>query len=543
VIVLSMVVAATLAMVPARAVSKTWAFAGFVDVAGKAAVNHWFSVAFTGSITAELDWSGFGTDLELSLVNPSGLAVATSATSNRPERLTYDVTTGNTGTWRIVVSATSGASDYVAGVVARSGTTTTTTSPATSTTTSLTTTTTRPGSTTTTTRPATTSTTAPGPTTTTRPGPTTTLPPSGAGSIPVHAPEFMLKDHDVNESQAVELAKRFSFISAQRALYKKYVGKMKAANPNLTLLVYLIGTHLKPEETSGVPDAWFAKDSQGRRITSPYGFYLMTPSNADWINFVRQRCLDWRSYSGYDGCFLDTMGIAPTLPGYESALPINPATGKAWTSVEWIKATTNIASQVRAAISPRPMLVQGTAQGDRYWNPAVPTSQLLNGSDGSMIEMFLRSPEAGASSFPREARWKQDVDMVADHGARGKTVMAVTKLWSSATPEQRNIWHEYALASFLLGYSGSKGAFVFLNEKALKFEPQWAAQVGNPSGGYAKASPGYYQRTFTKGKVFVNPTSSTFTVALDGSYRTLDGRTVSSITLPPNRGAVLTKAA
>jgi hypothetical protein len=352
----------------------------------------------------------------------------------------------------------------------------------------------------------------------------------------------MLKDHDVNESQAVELAKRFSFVSAQRALYKPYVGKMKAANPNLTLLVYLIGTHLKPEETSGVPDAWFAKDSQNRRITSPYGFYLMNPSNADWINFVKQRCVEWRAYSGYDGCFLDTMGIAPTLPGYESALPINPANGKAWTSADWIKATTNIASQVRSGITPRPVLIQGTANGERYWGP-VPTSQLLNGSDGSMIEMFLRSPEAGASSFPREARWKQDVDMVADHGARGKTVMAVTKLWSSATPDQRAIWHEYALGSFLLGYSGSNGAFVFLNEKTLKYESQWATQIGAPSGPYSKASAGYYQRSFTKGKVFVNPTSSTYSINLDGSYRTLDGRTVTSISLPSNRGAVLVKAA
>ncbi len=517
---------------PARAGSRAWTFAGHVDVIEKPATQHWFEVSAAGSVSATLDWVPVESDLELSLVDPTGTTVATSATSNRPERVSFRATSATTGTWRIVISATKYAADYTARVVARSTTTTTTTT----TTAPATTTTTRVGTTTTTTKPGTTTTTRPGSST------TTSIPPSGAGSIPVHAPEFMLKDHEVNQGQAVELAKRFSFVSAQRALYKQHVGQMKAANPNLKLFVYLIGTHLKDDEISGVPDAWFAKDSQGRRITSPYGYYLMTPSNPDWINHVKQRCVEWRAYSGYDGCFLDTMGIAPTLPGYESALPMNPATpGKAWTSADWIKATTNIASQVRAAVAPRPVLVQGTANGERYYGP-VPTSQLLSGSDGSMIEMFLRSPEAGASSFPREARWKQDVDMVADHGARGKTVMAVTKLWSSATTEQRTIWHEYALGSFLLGYSGSNGAFVFLNEKALKYEPQWATQIGSPSGAYSKASPGYYQRTFSKGKVFVNPTGSSFTISLDGSYRTLDGRTVTSITLPSNRGAVLVKA-
>jgi hypothetical protein len=353
----------------------------------------------------------------------------------------------------------------------------------------------------------------------------------------------MLENHEVSESVALDEARRFNFITASRAMFKPYVGKMKQANSSLTLLVYLIGTHLRDVEIDGIPDDWFAKDANNHRITSPYDFYLMDPSNPEWVNFVKERCVEWRAYSGYDGCFLDTMGIAPTLPGYESALPINKVTGKPWTAPDWLKATTHIADEARKAVAPKLLLIQGTAQGDRYYSSANPTSQLLNGSDGSMIEMFLRTPEASVTKFPPEARWKQDVDMVADHGARGKYVLATTKLWSKATPEQYDQWHEYALGSFLLGFNGRGGAFVFLRGKLITDSPQIGALIGSPSTTtYARNAKGYYERSFANGKVFVNPTKTSYTISLGGSYKTLKGVTVTSITLAPNRGAVLVKA-
>jgi hypothetical protein len=51
-----------------------------------------------------------------------------------------------------------------------------------------------------------------------------------------------------------------------------------------------------------------------------------------------------------------------------------------------------------------------------------------------------------------------------------------------------------------------------------------------------------YRRTFTKGIALVNPTTSTYTVSLGGSYKDLDGVRRTSITMAPHTGEVLVKA-
>ena len=55
--------------------------------------------------------------------------------------------------------------------------------------------------------------------------------------------------------------------------------------------------------------------------------------------------------------------------------------------------------------------------------------------------------------------------MLVDSEAAGKGMMTMTKLWITATPAQVDAWHEYTLATFLLG-SGGKSKFFFLRSKA-----------------------------------------------------------------------------
>lgn len=62
--------------------------------------------------------------------------------------------------------------------------------------------------------------------------------------------------------------------------------------------------------------------------------------------------------------------------------------------------------------------------------------------------------------------------------------------------------------------------------------------IGDPIGPYAKVD-GVYQRGFTNGKVLVNPGTAAVTVPLGGSYVTLDGSVVTSLTLQPHTGDVL----
>jgi hypothetical protein len=62
--------------------------------------------------------------------------------------------------------------------------------------------------------------------------------------------------------------------------------------------------------------------------------------------------------------------------------------------------------------------------------------------------------------------------------------------------------------------------------------------LGPALGPYAKID-GVYQRTFAGGRVLVNPTLTAQTVVLGGSYRTLSGTSVGSVTLAPNGAEIL----
>ncbi len=107
--------------------------------------------------------------------------------------------------------------------------------------------------------------------------------------------------------------------------------------------------------------------------------------------------------------------------------------------------------------------------------------------------------------------------------------------------EQKKALHQFALASFLLGDDG-RHRFTFSygrGQNALTPQPLNETRLGQPLGRYANID-GAYQRSFTKGRVLVNPTDATVTVALGGTYTTPAGVRVSSVTLAPHTGSILT---
>ena len=73
---------------------------------------------------------------------------------------------------------------------------------------------------------------------------------------------------------------------------------------------------------------------------------------------------------------------------------------------------------------------------------------------------------------------------------------------------------------------------------ALVGHPYWTTDIGTPTGTAAKVG-GVYQRLFTRGKVLVNPTTTTRTVALGKSYVDLSGTRRTPISLPPHTSDVL----
>ncbi len=347
--------------------------------------------------------------------------------------------------------------------------------------------------------------------------------------------------HVYTDAQAIHAAREHDVIVALKNSYRGQVPKMRAANPSLVILNYLNGVYAMKGET--YPESWYARDAYGRKIVNDWGLTMMQPTNPSWIANRSQTCAEFTNANGYDGCSLDNLGWGTLSPASVSGQPINPATGKAFTNAEWIRATSALAGAVARHVAPKPVNANGLMNGRAYFDASASTAQLLTPLDMGLSETFVRTAMQTMTSVPRpESAWKQDVDMLVEAGNRGKQVMAMTKVWrTDATQAQKDQAHQYALATFLLGDNGTHH-FTFSggrSENPTEGHAWWDIDLGAPLGGYAKVG-GVYQRAFAKGKVLVNPTGTSVTVDLGGVYVDLGGVARTSVTLPAGTGRVLT---
>jgi hypothetical protein len=351
---------------------------------------------------------------------------------------------------------------------------------------------------------------------------------------------------DPGRTLALRQAREFDVIVAHSTTYDDYVSDMMAVNPNVRLFVYVQGMFATQ---SNLPFSWYAHNAAGNKIKSQdFGTYLMNPKSSGWQNEVLSICKTKQAASHYQGCFLDSMGPTGVNPDSVTSLPINPSTNKAYTRRQWLDATQGVAAKVEAAMSPRPTLANGLVDGPGYANPTGPTERLLDGCTGGMMEAFMRASNWRTSYYKGETAWRQDVDALADAANRsqGSIVLAVTKVWSSATGAQISAWHRYALGSFLLGYKPGHAYFTFRSDHDLtKPSPWWDVNLGTPSSGYFRTSTGLYVRNFTNGKVVVNPTNSSHSLKLEARYVDLLGVTRtsgSSLGLGAHTAQILKKA-
>jgi hypothetical protein len=344
-----------------------------------------------------------------------------------------------------------------------------------------------------------------------------------------------------SSAEAVAAARRYDLITIRPGQLGGYVPAMRAANPNLRIFVYINGSYLYHASLKRVSQSMLAHGRRGSLVWSN-GFhnYLGSPASSRWISYKQQECRAAIADSGADGCYLDMLGSAPTFAGYNNTLAVDPATGRNWTKMNWLKATSNLAAQVAAATG-KPVLGNGFGDGQRYFDPSGPSRLLLGGTTGSTAEVWLKTPRAPATSFENEAQWKQDVDMLADANQAGGVALTMTKTWGSGTTAQKQAYRLYALATFLLG-NGGHSYFYFTGDRhdpATTDSSLYHLPLGSPTGTYARVG-GVYQRTFSNGRVLVNPTTANVTVPLGGSYRTSGGATVTTLTLRPHTGEILT---
>ena len=337
-------------------------------------------------------------------------------------------------------------------------------------------------------------------------------------------------------AQAQTLARNYDVIAEHAGVLTPYVGAMKSINPSLKIVAYINGAFDQSSAGNKYPATWYAKDARGSRVKSvSFGNWLMLPT-AQWASAVSGICKQQITQSHYDGCFLDTLGIGPLLPGYVTGLPVNPATHKVFTSQTWIAAQSNTITTVKNGSPSALVIANGLADGQKFSQ----TNPLLGAAHMAMSEIWLRVSHNPENSFPSTADWVLDVNMLGSAAAHGWGVMTVTKLWVKATAAQIEQWHRFTLATFLMGDGGLSG-YCFTDAKTAAglsiLTADDTVPIGTPTGAYSLVG-GAYRRSFTNGIVVVNPGNSPVTINLGSSLVNLSGARVTSVTLAPHTGDI-----
>jgi hypothetical protein len=364
--------------------------------------------------------------------------------------------------------------------------------------------------------------------------------PTTASNIRNFEPEFMASSHTYTRTEAIAHAKEFDVIAAVPGAFAPYVADMKAANPDLVLLAYMNGGYSMGDNGSKYPDTWYARDKNGKKIKSlDFGNYLMKVWDSHWVGDVASRCGAAISMSHYGGCFLDSLGPAAIQAGYTTGLPVDPSTGKVWTKSAWMRATANLAGQVKTRIGTKLLVPNGVQNGMEYFDPAGSTGVLADPTDAAMVELFVRPPFTSLTTYRSASQWKDDLDMLVSAGANGRTLLCLTKAWSNGTMDKKDRVHKYALGTFLLGTNG-RSYFSFLYDKNTgRPNSFWDIPIGAPSGKYSSGSS-VYRRVYTNGLVLVNPGDSSRSVQLSRRYVTTGGSLITSVTLAAHTASILT---
>jgi hypothetical protein len=375
--------------------------------------------------------------------------------------------------------------------------------------------------------------------------PPATAPPSPPPRGPTAGIGVVRQDLDV--WRAASDYQAYSYVIVGREL------AARAARAPGRSLVYFSGTDVNTRWDAGVPyrlavaKGWLLRGAGGDLLVNqgyPDNFVADVGDRAyqrAWLANV----LRFLRRHGDDGVFIDDV--------VRDLLPLAGAEAAKYPSQQaWAAAQLSFLAAVGPALRAHGYYVlvnaSGYIPGDQtsddgsstaaWWRQLAPyVSGLLNEyyqqiSDGSDA---LRS--SGGAWDENWDGWQRLVDTAQ---SLGKDFVGLAYGPSSDTQRM-----SYAKASFLLDWNGRGGALIYEPEDhdTNPWNPAWTADIGRPAAPKRRVGSGWLRR-YSDGLSLVNPDpAASQTFNLRGSYLTPDGHTVTTITLPPTSGLILTSRA
>jgi hypothetical protein len=316
---------------------------------------------------------------------------------------------------------------------------------------------------------------------------------------------------------AAQLSK-FSFVSLYYTESAQNIGLIKAHNPNVKIFAYF-----NPEfcYVSEDPNSefqkvvvhhpeWVLKDINGAAITSYNGTeQVMDLTHPGWRGEAVRLCREALTTKGFDGLYLDD-GVNDPAWGFDVWQNANTTS-----LANWHAALNLFYEQVR---------VPGKLQFYNGQSPLMDSSMqdYLNRNDGWMDEGYI--------SY--KGWMKSAIEMPQFASAQKRF-----SIFYANNPDG-SVRHFYYMSALL-----SDGYF-FYAPTSTKWFNEYGFRLGKPMGKAYQLNdyPGIWARDFAQAKVFVNPTPNNITISattLNGNYRTLDGKPISSITIDKFDGEII----
>ena len=314
--------------------------------------------------------------------------------------------------------------------------------------------------------------------------------------------------------------------------------RIRALNPDVIILGYQDIMSSGPGSLGYAEvnqhEDWFLHDSNGNRLLHEvWGFYAMDVGSLGWRQHYASLVNEYLSLYSFDGIFADDVWDsfnfdAWTVPASEIPAEIGE---------NWHNDMLGMIEFVKESMGNKLLIVNTSNDGDYVY-----------ACDGKMEEEFVHPSWYPIDEFhDYYINWESKVNNLKALSQAGKYYLVLPGTIIPENPtagelEEVNDMLVYCFASYLLGASGEKASFGFngfySNDGSQGYYEEFDVPLGSPLNTYYSMDS-VYSRDFSNGKVLVNPATSSHTVNLGGEYKTLDGQTVSSVTLDDHSGIIL----
>lgn len=369
-----------------------------------------------------------------------------------------------------------------------------------------------------------------------------------SGIIKAKTEEFRIGKHllpwgnwNPTTEQIEWVASHFDVVNVGYEANHAALAKLKQLNPNIIIIIYIDAVSSLNslfDAYRPFPESDYTHDDNGNRIRGKtWTFEVMNPASTHWRQVWAEVARGVCDGVGVDGIFADDVWSGLYSGKFQGDPPLNNA------KATWYNDMKGFLNYVKGQL------------GSYLLIPNTPDNGgLVDVCDGKWEEGFVHARWQSYGSYLSLDGWKKKIDGVRTVCEKGKMELVSggcsqlerDRTWTQGHLTEVQQLLGFCFSSYLLGMSGSRSGF--------NFGTYWnrddshgyysifddAEQLGSPINNYYSFQS-VYARDFENGKVLANPASSSYTISLGENYRTLDGQTVSSVTLDGHTGVILLK--